>query len=386
MMQVCDRCGLRAERGEIALTSQVGWGTSGNSWRNVDGAGMKPMKIALVALLVLAGCGGNPFGIDRDVDGDGPVGTDGTENASPNGAIRRVEERVDTGANLGNGYAEQFIYNAANDTFTVDNLAFDGANVYARSAVQPSLGPFEVYEATVTETDSVTGAVINQFIYRGVQGRSTNLVNGQPSARFAVVRTGSYAGYGFGGFIYERSGRFTLPPTGQAGYTGRYAGLRDFNGVSGLQYVEGAMTAAIDFEDFNDSNGLIGDGVIGSVTNRIYRDLNGNDISVNVLAALNQDIQADSPGAPLLPDIPVLTFKVGPGLISQNGEIAGELESTYFDGQGVATYEEGNYYIIVSDTPTIPAGELVGVIVVEGELPLVDGATFRETGGFILYR
>jgi hypothetical protein len=347
---------------------------------------MKPMKLALVAALVLAGCGGNPFTIDRDEDGNGPEGTDGTPNATASRPIFRVEERVDTGANLGNGYAERFIYDAVNDTFTVDNLAFDGANVYSRSVIQPSLGPFEVYEATVTETDSVTGAVINQFVYRGVQGRSTNVVGTQPSTRFAVVRTGSYTGYGFGGFIYERTGGFTLPPSGQAGYTGRYAGLRDFNGVGGLQYVEGDMTAAIDFEDFNDSNGLIGDGVQGEVTNRVYRDLNGNNITANVLGALNQDIQNTNPGAPLLTELPVLRFKVGPGLISQNGEIAGEVDSNYFDGRSVETYEDGKYYIIVSDTPTIPAGELVGIVVVEGPLPLVDGATFRETGGFILYR
>lgn len=350
---------------------------------------MKPMKLALVTVLCLMGCDGNPFIVDRDVDGSGPEGTDGTDNPAPSRAIFRVEKRVDDSSNpnLGNGYAEGFIYDAANDTFSVDNLAFDGANVYARSAVQPSLGPFQVYEATVVETDSITGAIINQFVYRGVQGRSTNVdANGVPSTRFAVVRTGSYVPYGFGGFIYERAGGFTLPASGQAGYTGQYAGLRDFNGIGGLQYVEGDIAISVDFADFNDSNGLIGDGVQGAVTNRVYRDLNGNDITANVLGQLNAEIQLQNPGGPALSNIPILNFAVGPGLISQNGEIAGELQSNYSNGLDVRQYEVGKYYAIIADTPTIPAGELVGIIVVEGDMPLVNGVTFRETGGFIVYR
>lgn len=347
---------------------------------------MKPMKLALVAVLFLAGCGGNPFGVDRDEDGNGPEGTDGTPNATARGNITRVEERVETGANTGNGYAEGFIYDATADTFSVDGLAFDGDNTYARDSAVPSLGPYQVYEADATVLDSVTGATINQFVYRAVQGQSTNLVNGVPATRFAIVRTGSYVDYGFGGFIYERSGPVNLPAGGDGLYTGRYAGLRDFAGVSGLQYTEGDMEAAIDFDDFNDANELIGDGIGANVFNRVIRDLNGNDVTAAVLADLNAEIAETNPAAANLTSLPVLRFKIGPGLISRNGEVAGDVASTYFDGTRTREFEAGKYYAIISDTATVAAGEFVGVIVVEGDVPLDDSARFRETGGFILYR
>ncbi|MFM2390040.1 MAG: hypothetical protein RLZZ437_1595 [Pseudomonadota bacterium] len=342
------------------------------------------MKLALVAAIVLAGCGGNPFTIDRDDDGDGPEGVDGTPNATARGNITRVEERSEAN---GNGYAEGFVYDQAADTFSVDGLAFDGDNVYARDDVVASLGPYEVYEADATAPDSVTGALINQFVYRAVQGRSTSLVNGQPATRFAIVRTGSYTGYGFGGFVYERSGPVTLPASGDAYFTGRYAGLRDFNGVSGLQYAEADMEATIDFDDFNDSDGLVGDGIRGRIYNRVIRDLAGNDVTSDFLTALNADIAEVNPAAANLTSLPVITFKVGPGLISRNGEVAGDADSRYFDGNEVRDLEVGKYYAIISDTSTINAGEFVGVVVVEGDVPGTNGsASFRETGGFILYR
>jgi hypothetical protein len=147
------------------------------------------------------------------------------------------------------------------------------------------------------------------------------------------------------------------------------------------------MEATIDFDDFNDSDGLVGDGIRGRVFNRVIRDLNGNDITAGFLTALNADIAEINPAAANLTALPILTFKVGPGLISQNGEVAGEVDSRYFDGNEVRNLETGKYYAIISDTATVNAGEFVGVLVVEGEVPGTNSsATFRETGGFILYR
>jgi hypothetical protein len=345
---------------------------------------MKPMKLALVAALLVAGCGGNPFGIDRDDDGGGPDGVDGTPNASPNRGVTRVEERVDAaGENYGNGFAEDFIYDAANDTFEVDGLAFDGANVYTRDNQVASLGPYEVYESANTFEDSDTGVVINQFLHRAIQGQSDT-----GSTRFAIVRTGSYVPYGFGGFLYERNGRVSIPTSGQAGFSGEYAGLRDFSGLGGLEYVTGEVDIAIDFEDFNDSDGLVGDGVRGEVFNRRVLSLNGTDVTATIIDAINANVVGGGPQLDRNGPLPVLRFSLAPGLISPAGEIAGELGSTVLTESGLEEFETGNYYAIISDSPTLPAGELVGIVVVTAEDPRFQdgGVTVRETGGFIAYR
>jgi hypothetical protein len=359
-------------------------------YKNASGAGMKPMKLALVAALLVAGCGGNPFTIDRDEDGDGPDGTDGTTNAQPNRGITRVEERVaDGGENNGNGYAEGFIYDAVNDTFEVDGLAFDGANVYTRDNQVASLGPYEVYESANTFEDSETGVVINQFLHRAIQGQSTNVdANGVPNTRFAIVRTGAYVPYGFGGFLYERNGRVSIPSAGQAGFSGEYAGLRDYSGAGGLDYVTGDVNVAIDFEDFNDSDGLIGDGVRGEVFNRRVFALNGQDITAQIIDGINANVASPAGQLDRNGPLPELIFQVGPGVMSEAGEIAGQLNSNVLTEDGFEAFEVGNYYAILADSPTLPAGELVGIVVVTVADPrfATNGPTVRETGGFIAYR
>ncbi|MGL5009970.1 MAG: hypothetical protein ACRC6I_08810 [Paracoccaceae bacterium] len=349
---------------------------------------MKPMKLALVAMLCLAGCGGNPFGTGDGTppNGEGPPGVVGTENPAASRALERREAKVTApGQDYGNGFAEGYVYDPTNDTFGVDGLAFDGANVYTRSTAVPNLGtataatgPFQVYEGANTFNDSVTGVPINQFFHRAVQGVS---VNG--NTRFAIVRTGSYVPFGFGGFLYERNGRVTLPSTGQATYSGAYGGLRDFDGTGGIEYVTGNMTVDIDFEDFNDGETPLGDGIKGEVTGRRIIDIFGTDITNSIVGAINADLP---PGATPLTELPILQFEVGPGVLSETGEVAGDASSTFFDGTTVTEYEAGKYFAIISDTSTVNAGEIVGVIVVKGDDPRLDGVTFRETGGFILYR
>ncbi|MBK8440173.1 MAG: hypothetical protein IPL38_12055 [Rhodobacter sp.] len=58
-----------------------------------------------------------------------------------------------------------------------------------------SLGPYQVYEAAAVVNDPLTLRPIPQFQHRLIAGVSTS---GQ--TEFAIVRTGAYAGYGFGGF------------------------------------------------------------------------------------------------------------------------------------------------------------------------------------------
>jgi hypothetical protein len=238
--------------------------------------------LSLAALVMLVACSGNPIARDDTTPGggDGVVDLPGTENPTPRSAITRFEEQDDDG----NGFVSSVTYNANNDTFEVDGLAFDGNNDYTRDTDVPSIGgpgvggPFAVYEAPQVEPDSVTGVPIAQLNHRAIRGLS---VTGRTG--FAIARTGAYVDFGFGGFIYSRSDSVTLQTTGQATYTGDYAALRDFSGAGGLEYATGQIVIDIDFEDFN-----VGDAVKGEVFNRQIFDLAGNNITGNVLAASAQ--------------------------------------------------------------------------------------------------
>lgn len=335
-------------------------------------------KIApLCAVVALGACGGNPIGSssapppvtpppeDTGIDSDRAM-PPGTPSPQPETRIVRREPR--TGGNVGDGFAENFAYDSATDTFSVDNLGFDADNVYTRGVAVGSLGPFAVYESAMVYSDDLTGAPIEQFLHRGIYGVSRT---GQ--TEFAIARTGAYAPFGFGGFIYQRNGPVSLPTSGQARFDGNYAALRDFAGRGGIEYATGDMTMAIDFRDFND-----GSAVDGRVANRTIYDLAGNDITATVVAALNTENQTN------LTSLPTLVFTVGPGVLDSNGELLGQLTSNFVNSSGaVENYETGKYYAVLSgDEPD----EVVGVIVVEASDPRYTGVRVRETGGFILYR
>lgn len=358
----------------------------------------------LGAGLAVASCGsgGNPFGNAPACGGnpltgapcpdpvtpepaptppeDGPGGLPGTVTPSADTPITRYE---DVSESTGNGFAQGFTFNVADNTYTVDNLAFDGGNDYAKRLGQPvdTLGGYQVYEAAAEVRDPQTGVAIPQFEHKLLAG-----VSSTGRTEFAIVRTGAYKGYGFGGFVMKRNDNFVRPPnpaTGpnQAAYSGNYAAVRDFNGASGLEYATGTMNIAIDFNDFNR-----GDAVKGTVTGRQILDANGTNITGRVLAAMDLKFDKDDKFAASR-ELPTLVFAVGPGAINANGEIGGLLESSVLDHNGdrsrVVRYESGNYYGVVSGPN---ADELVGIIVIEAEDPRLDGVTVRETGGFILYR
>ncbi|MGR3703700.1 MAG: hypothetical protein ACU0A4_16590 [Paracoccaceae bacterium] len=366
----------------------------------------------VLAACVLAACSGNPFD-QEDTGGTGggttaptpapdpspsPIGDGstppGTTSPAPNTAIVRYEARG-TGAADGNGFANGFRYDSGSDTFYVQGLAFDGdqptGTPYTRVETAPGvplpLGTgFAAYEGPSTVPDFLTGAPITQLTHRAIYRTSTS-----GRTQLAIVRTGSYAGYGFGGYVYQRNQIDstgvvlpTLPSQGQALYEGEYAGLRDFNGSGGLEYVTGDMEMTIDFDGFsgNCTPARCSDAVRGTVSNRQVFDLDGTNVTANIVGAINTEENAALIG------LPVLRFRIGTGVLDVNGEIRGTLNSNFsnLDGRTVA-YEEGNYYAIMAGDHTAGAGgEIVGIIVVEGNERRAPGTTFRETGGFIVER
>ena len=351
---------------------------------------MKNKIISLALIAGLAACsGGNPFdeadtdtgtgtGTDGgttggETDGDG-IAVDGvppgTESPTAGSTIYRSEARVESqgSAEYGNGFANSVAYNSADDTFTVNNLPFDGDSPYVRNLDRVSSlndGAFAVYEAEQLANDPVSGAPIEQFTYRAIYGVSKNTTGGEnsvPATQFAIIRTGNYIRYGFGGFIYQRDDTVVLPENLQASYTGKSAGLRDFSEGGGLQYTTADVKIDIDNDDFDD-----GPGVKGLINNRRIYDLNGDDITSTVANSISEG----------LTEIPSATFVIQAGVLRDSGDIVGEVTSQYTDADGASVgYETGNYYAILSGDG---ADEIVGVFVLEA-----DGA--RDTGGFIVYR
>jgi hypothetical protein len=346
---------------------------------------MLSVRTAIFACVILAACDGNPFVAQPEVvppvvvvpTPNASVSTlSGTTEPSQTAGITRTEVKdkgpeIDGSAPtvVGNGYAQDFTYNKADDTFIIDNLAFDGDNIYTRSTTLPRLGVARVYENASTYVDPQTGA-IEQLSYRALYG-----VSKTKQTSFAIVRTGSYRNFGFGGFKFARENGVVLPTQGQAKFDGRYQGMRDFDGSGGLQYTRGDMTVDIDFNDFNPNSGLAGGGVLGTVKNRKILDLDGNDITASVLAGINAEKNAS------LTALPILQFFVGSGNLDLNGELEGQLDSVFRDDNGdLQDLEAGKYYAMISGPN---ADEMVGILVVTSSN---NGVTARETGGFILYR
>ena len=354
----------------------------------------------------------DPGTTDEDgtpINGDGrtPELPPGTTNPTPDTSIVRQEEQD---GETGGGYATNIEYrnDQGQDEFVVDNIAFDGNNVYTRGDAVTGvaqLGPYAVYEGAETTEDPVTGNQLDTFTYRAIYGRSTT---GQ--TEFAIVRSGSYLDYGFGGFIYQRNSTdfegndvtLVLPNEGDGLYLGDYAGIRIFQGRSGLEYVTGDAQLFVDFKDFNNGQR----GVAFYVRNRQIFDINGNNVTEEYLTALDENgggtgggglldgfgDEEESTSAGLIKDIdgdgvnelPPIRPVISPTNADANGEIAGDVfEVSEFDDGTTQNTAEGSYYAIMSGED---AGEIVGVLVIEGTDPRVNGTTFQETGGFVVYR
>lgn len=331
----------------------------------------KPMT-AMAALFVFTACDGNPFAApETDTEAEttttSVVTLPGTENPTAGGSILRMEENDGTG----NGFAEAYTYDAATDTFFIDNLGFDGANTYSRDDEVASLGPFQVYENVEFIFDSSNNTGIGQFQHKAIRAVSTS-----GNTEFAIVRTGAYVPYGFGGFIYQRNNGVTLPTSGQAFYTGDYAGIRDFDGQGGLEYVTGTATIAIDFEDFND-----GEAVQGQIEGRQVFDVSGNEITADIIAAYTANGQGVI--STVADTLPTLFFTVGPGTMDAQGELTNGLIGYVSENGALTPTETGTYYAVVSGDN---AEEIVGIVVVESTDPRAGNPTVRETGGFIVYR
>lgn len=343
------------------------------------------MKLNLAGLVLctfIVGCGGGepPFGgdatdPDAGAEDGGAIDSDrilppGTASPEPNERIFRKEARGENG----NGFAEGVRYIAENDTFYVDNLPFDGGDdtPYIRGQAVGSFGDYAVYEAVQQYPDSLNGNPINQFRHRAVYG-----VSRSGETEFAIIRTGAYQDYGFGGFVYERNGSVVMPTVGQALYNGKGAGLRDYQGRGGLDFITADVQVAIDFDDFNEDTGVYEGAVDGFIFNKQVFDIAGNELTDDVVARINEGNNSS------LREIPTTVFTIGPNVMDENGEIGGAVTTPFGNNNGQAVdYAPGTYYGILSGDN---AEELVGIVVTESTVD-TQAVTVRDTIGFTIYR
>lgn len=281
----------------------------------------KSFLAAAAALVTLAGCTATTVtGSGANPDGS-VTGCAGSGNST---CLSNVTQPVN-----------RFEYNPVNDTIQISNLPFDLNGVYTRVASLDRNG-FQAYRNDPT--------VPGSHPYIALYARSGAVQAG-------VVGTGSYTDYGYGGRMFGNSGTISLPTTGQAQYQGKYAGIRVYEGVGGLDYTDGTVDMSVDFLDFQKTGAI--DTV---VTNRHAYDASGAlKGSLPSLAATTTTANGNI----------IKTTAISEVLPSGSGA-TGTLDAI-FGGAG--------------------ATQVAGVLVLTGQDPLgVAGQNVKESGAFLLLK
>lgn len=210
---------------------------------------MKSMKLALVAMLMLAGCGGpNPFlGDDTEIP---PGEVDPTDpNTSVNSQFAFDRER--------NLTLNRVTYDAAANQLVINNLPFDGpAGIYTQingAAASNVSGIIRgVYESQQTAT---TGLVKYYAVFISSDFLEASAAAGR-----------DWANFGYAGANINRDS-FRLPAGDEYVYRGIYASTRKFSRGGGIELVSGNVELLLDVLDL-DPDGNIQGLITGDVFNR----------------------------------------------------------------------------------------------------------------------
>lgn len=271
------------------------------------------------------------------------------------------------------GEANGYNYDTPNDYLYINNLPYDGLETdpYIRYALVPTGDNFAIYQSISSVEDSKNETVsIPQDAYRAVYGTSAS-----GGSQLVIVKTGAYAGDGFGGYVYQRqavdhegnSMEFIMPTSGQALLSGDYQGLIVYEpGLARLDHVKGTAKLTIDFKDFDNSPALW-----FQIIDRTIYDDSGIDASdqFTTVSVANDD------GSSSTYHVDVTSI-VAEKSLTTSGEFSGELLLSEKNGSG-------HYYGILSGEN---ADEAVGIVELQWQHPQSTATTVRETGGFIITR
>lgn len=201
---------------------------------------MRGYRLALCAVALVAGCGGNPFLTDDDgtpLDPEDP-------NTSVNSKFLWDPEQDLT--------MNAVRYDPVNNQLVINNLPFDGPDGIYDNTLTLSNGA-GVYASRKTAT---TGRIQHYAVF--IEG----------NAMQATAAAGAeWIQYGNAGANINRSS-FSLPSgVGEYIYVGTYSGVRTFDAKSGIELVTGDVSLLVDVLDFDPVDGIQGD-IVGTVTNR----------------------------------------------------------------------------------------------------------------------
>ena len=113
----------------------------------------------------------------------------GTANPSANDAIFRKKASTGEDSDTGNGFAEDFAYDSAADTFTAGNIVFDGEGPY--TAVRDGagdrfgIGPFSIF---VSSTNAQSAGSVNVAPQELRLLAANAIVNGQPAQGYQMAQ------------------------------------------------------------------------------------------------------------------------------------------------------------------------------------------------------
>lgn len=209
------------------------------------------MKLALVALLCLAGCGGssNPFLVE-DTD-ETPETVDPTDpNVSDDSKFA-----FDRARNL---TLNSVTYDETDNQLVINNLPFDGpAGVYTQVA---GTGASAVDGLTRGVYESQQTATTGVLKYYAMFVRSDYL-----EATAAAGR--DWGDFGYAGANINRES-FALPASGEYVYRGIYGGTRTFSDRGGIELVTGNVVLLLDVDDLDPAGGIQG-AIVGDITDRV---------------------------------------------------------------------------------------------------------------------
>lgn len=225
--------------------------------------------IALMLSACTGGDGTNPINGGRTTDDTTDTNTDDSTGLDTGGGS--TSDPQDPDANNINskygGEVNSVTVNTTTGQMVVNNLPFDGQS-YTRNNSVSILTGFDLYEnQQIGETGTSK--------YFVVYGESAS-----GALKVAAVATGDYVDEGYGGYAITRdSSTVALPSTGEAVYTGNYAGVRTIyessRGEDDVQLTSGDAVLRVDFGDFD----VVG-AVDGYVQNRTYYDTDGTLLGV----------------------------------------------------------------------------------------------------------